>query len=1620
MNLRNALRKLMAFVLAIAMTGTVLPISANEDLPGTIVYVEDGLTRLLQISQDQGVVLHEDDEVVRVSIILEKSATTQNYSSEAIATNAAAKAYRSTLAADQKALEDRISREVLDGRELDVAWNLTLSANLISAYVPYGKIAEIKKMDGVKDVVLEAKYNAPKGLQADKPMMLDAGPMVNAGVAYADGYTGAGSAIAVIDTGTDTDHQSFDESAYLYAMEEDAKTEEMTLEEYQEAMGVLTKESIEEVLPGTNAYQKKRNLTVDDVYLSAKLPFAFNYVDNNLNVTHDTDSQGEHGSHVAGIAAANRYIPTEDGFVNALDEVMVQGIAPEAQILTMKVFGTNGGAYDSDYMAALEDALYLGAASSNLSLGTSNAGMTSAGEYEELMDSFTQTSMVVSIAAGNAYAWNEFTPYGYLYGDDVSFNTVGSPGSYNNSLAVASIENAGLIGRYFSVNDVNVFYQESGTSFTNLAEDLEYVVVPGVGASEDYEGIAANVSGRIALVSRGEISFVEKATNAVENGAIGIIIYNNEKGVVNMSLEGFSGKEPVIAISQADGQMMVEAAKESIGQIKNHTDLGHFTADKREMSNFSSWGATGALVLKPEITAPGGNIYSVNGSVRGGTAYESMSGTSMATPQVAGMAALLRQYVRANNLSEKLVASERSIVNALLMSTAKPVMEEDAGSWYSVMKTGAGLADVGAAINAKALLFMTEDSVLNPISAGDGKIKAEFGDDPERSGVYTYHFMMFNMTDHDHMYTLDTDVMTQNIFTEEEQSFLDTQTKAIGANAKYTINGVTFTPEIYKEADVNKDGVTDKKDAKAVLAYATGAQDGAAYDLLAADFDGDGSVTSYDAHMILVSIENAWFKLPAEGVVDIDVEITLDEETKQMLNEDYVNGAYVEGYTWIKPVETEEGELDEEYSIPFLGFYGSYGEAGMYDKGGNLVDFYYDLEGNPENMNPSPYTAETMFREYETWIGNTIVIDGMFHQLNPFGIESEKHLERAALDSSSDVLYNVALIRNAGATLTWAEDLEGNVVAESDVSFDQYGRFYHPEYGWIEIVGDEGYYFGQLGARLKDDWGSTLKQGDGVVFKTLSIPENFTYLKPREEITPSYMRSLVSDGLVGEENVLTSYPFTIDNESPSVSGAELVTNEEGGHELKSVAHDNEYVAGAALIDFSPWFEMSLIRRFLALVLGETMFDYAEIAEIQYNENGEKGQDVEFAFAVGDSIETIEDAKYLAIDVMDYASHETIYTFSKEVARRLSGDNPEEKEYTREEMIEALGKEGIEIPEKKKLDISGATNVVTTVEPVVEEEVNTVVVDVKADGDTNCLSEITYDASLLKLESIASGQEVFMSCEDDGKVVFAFANATEVNDIIATVKFKYEPTDDEAATVVHVSTKEQNDGIGGEEEVRVVIPDKEYEPEIEIVGEGIAELSDRTLHVKAEEGHTLESISSDGQVILAFEGSSIKKASDGRGEFTLAVNGENLIVTYRKLDLEFIIEDDAWYWYENGVRQGTIQDEKNIKDTQFGNNPRGREIYDPTSKAWYWLDVVLGGAIAREKEVWIPYVFQDEEPGSTSGKWVRYDKHGQMIKGWYANDNGVYYYDLETGAMYKGTHVIHGKTYHFDEITGIMY
>ncbi|MBQ3893708.1 MAG: hypothetical protein II739_00160, partial [Clostridia bacterium] len=160
-----------------------------------------------------------ENGTVRVSIFLDgESALEKGFSTKKIGTDAQAISYRNKLRAEQDKVSARISEKVLGGDKLDVVWNITAAGNIISANVPFDKINAISNVIGVKKVVVEAKYDVPVTEQGEEPEIAVSAPMVGSEFAWAEGYTGLGSKVAIIDTGVDVDHELFDAEGFEYAL----------------------------------------------------------------------------------------------------------------------------------------------------------------------------------------------------------------------------------------------------------------------------------------------------------------------------------------------------------------------------------------------------------------------------------------------------------------------------------------------------------------------------------------------------------------------------------------------------------------------------------------------------------------------------------------------------------------------------------------------------------------------------------------------------------------------------------------------------------------------------------------------------------------------------------------------------------------------------------------------------------------------------------------------------------------------------------------------------------------------------------------------------------------------------------------------------------------------------------------------------------------------------------------------------------------------------------------------------------------------------------------------------------------------------------------------------------
>ena len=646
-----------------------------------------------------------EEEITAIVILETQPVVTESNGSRQVQNRAA-------MLRQQSAIQKEISKNVLDGASVEVIHNYTSAANGFAMKVAYGKLDEIRALPGVASAYPAPEFKVAPDMETKTTEL--------GGLENSSGYQGEGMVIAIVDSGLQVDHKSFKKAP---------------------ADPALTQKDIESVLAGKqlHAEEKKPGITASQVYRTAKVPFAFDYADNDLDV--NPGNAGDHGTHVAGIAAANADVVAD-----------VVGVAPQAQILAMKVFsssGSNGATWD-DILAAADDAVSLGADVINMSLGSTCGFSTPEGDegVAEVFQNIADYGVMLSISAGNEYSAALGTQIGkgHALTSNPDYGTVASPSSYSGPLSVASVEKADTItSNYLTSGERKIAFNDtaedstasgvdtSSKKFRSLAgETKEYVVVPNFGASDDYKDL--NVEGKIALVSRGASSYQEKKEAAKTAGAIGMLVYNNEPGMLYMQLDQYD--LPTAFISQADGKYLMDNAGNGAKLTVSATTGSVDNPTSGEMSDFSSWGVTPELTLKPDITAPGGNIKST--TVNNG--YTTKSGTSMSAPFVSGAMALVKQYIEQKNYASG-ETEKAALVSDLLMSTADLVMAGNAP--YSPRKQGAGSVNIAAATSSKAYLT----------AAGGGLPKVELGDDANKTGSYTVTFQVHNLTNETLNYT---------------------------------------------------------------------------------------------------------------------------------------------------------------------------------------------------------------------------------------------------------------------------------------------------------------------------------------------------------------------------------------------------------------------------------------------------------------------------------------------------------------------------------------------------------------------------------------------------------------------------------------------------------------------------------------------------------------------------------------------------------------------------------------------------------------------------------------------------------------------------------------------------
>ena len=614
--------------------------------------------------------------------------------------------------------------------------------NGFAVSVQYQYLRSIALLDGVESVHVEAVYEVPQ--EEVSPVVYKNVNSLEMVGADNTPYTGKGQVIAVIDSGVAVEHEAFQGAVPVDALNADA---------LNKVAGKL--------LAGSGT------LTAEDLRVDDKIPFAYDYADRDTNATPGAGTGLDHGTHVAGIAAAN-------------SGDKIRGVAPDAQIVAMKVFDDlTGMGYESNIIAAVEDAVTLGVDAINMSLGN-DCGFSTHNEetYQKIYDSVRERGIVLNAAAGNAYS----SALGNMAGNNLpavvnpDSAMISAPAAFGASLAVASVECAPDDTYLLAGDGSKVMYKEATVAgkqmLAKVNGQMPYLNA-GYGTMDEVTNVAmANdfwLSGKLLLIQRGSadgsaLSFEDKANNAAAWGASGIIVYDNADSETLTDMGGITQTFYSVFISKADGEKLAAMENKTVTLSEEQTEkhIGPY-----RMSDFSSWGVTPDLKLKPEVTAPGGNIY----SALLGNSYGTMSGTSMATPHMLGLSALAKEYITSDAKFARFTELQQDeLVAALLMATATPLPRDD--SYYSPRQQGAGLANIQNLVNAKAYLTVEGADAARP--------KAELGDG---TGPYTFRFTVHNLTGEALTYTMDTAALSEEIV----DGYFQQKSK------NYTGNGVTVS-----------------------------------------------------------------------------------------------------------------------------------------------------------------------------------------------------------------------------------------------------------------------------------------------------------------------------------------------------------------------------------------------------------------------------------------------------------------------------------------------------------------------------------------------------------------------------------------------------------------------------------------------------------------------------------------------------------------------------------------------------------------------------------------------------------------------------------------------------------
>ncbi len=539
------------------------------------------------------------------------------------------------LSADHAAFRAAAAAEKLNYRE---RYSYSKLWNGVSVEINPDDLGKLRRLAGVKAIYPVLKFTPPKPSAEAGVELVTAIKQTGADIAQSElGLTGKGVKVAIMDTGIDYDHPDLGG-----------------------CFGPGCRVAVGWDFVGDDFNADDTSPTYNPIATPDPFP----------------DDCNGHGTHVAGIVGANGAI---------------RGVAPDVTFGAYRVFGCDGSTTSEIMLQAMERAFADGMDILNMSIGAPYQWP----QYPtaDAASRLVSKGMVVVTSIGNSGANG-------LY-------SASAPGVGKNVIGTASFDNTDVLLPAFTISPDNT--QIGWTGATGAAPTPTSGSFPmartGTTTSVD-DGCAAlpagSLSGHVVLIRRGTCGFVNKAANAQAAGAAGVVLYNNAAGFINPTVAPTPEVPvvitiPVVAITAAEGALIdsrLAAGPVTMTWTDGQVSITNPTGNL--ISSFSSYGLSPDLALKPDIGAPGGSINSTYPLELGGNA--NISGTSMASPHVAGAAALLLQ-------SKPSTASTK--VRDILQNSADPKVwggNPGLGFLDNVHRQGAGMVDIDDAILSTTLV----------------------------------------------------------------------------------------------------------------------------------------------------------------------------------------------------------------------------------------------------------------------------------------------------------------------------------------------------------------------------------------------------------------------------------------------------------------------------------------------------------------------------------------------------------------------------------------------------------------------------------------------------------------------------------------------------------------------------------------------------------------------------------------------------------------------------------------------------------------------------------------------------------------------------------------------------